>query len=81
MLDAIEKSRLAWHCRRGMLELDLILQSFLHLGLDSLDDRQIEAFDALLDNTDPELYAWLMGHEDPHNKELSEIVTIIRTTS
>lgn len=78
MLDAREKARLSWHCRRGMLELDLILQGFLERGLDKLSDHEVKQFDSLLSNTDPELFAWLMGHEEPQDKEISKIVTIIR---
>jgi antitoxin CptB len=78
MLDAREKARLAWHCRRGMLELDLILQRFLEQGLDKLSADEINAFDSLLSCTDPELYAWLMGQIDPEDNELKAIVTLIR---
>lgn len=78
MLDAREKARLAWHCRRGMLELDLILQRFLEQGLDKLSADELNAFDSLLSCTDPELYAWLMGQMDPEDNELKAIVTIIR---
>lgn len=81
MLDVREKARFSWHCRRGMLELDLILQRFLQEGIDQLTAKELKAFDVLLSNTDPELYAWLMGHEDPLDKELAEIVTIIRTNT
>lgn len=81
MLDAREKARLSWHCRRGMLELDLILQRFMDRGIDQLNDEEIKSFDLLLSNTDPELYSWLMGHEIPANKELSAIVSIIRNNS
>lgn len=78
MLDAHEKARLTWHCRRGMLELDLILQRFLKQGLEQLSAKELNTFDALLSCTDPELFAWFMGHEEPENKELKEIVAIIR---
>lgn len=81
MLDVREKARLTWHCRRGMLELDLILQNFLETRLDQLSETEIKAFDLLLSNTDPELFAWLMGHEEPHDKELFNIVTIIRNNN
>lgn len=72
----LEKARFAWRCRRGMLELDLILQGFLEKGFDRLTPQHIKDFDALLQCTDPELYAWFMGHEVP--QELKEIVRIIR---
>ncbi len=78
MLDAREKARLTWHCRRGMLELDLILQRFLEQGLEQLSAQELKTFDSLLSCTDPELFAWFMGHEEPENKEFKEIVTIIR---
>ncbi|KTD11175.1 Antitoxin CptB [Legionella gratiana] len=79
MLDNKEKARLAWHCRRGMLELDLILQRFLEKHLDLLSNNELEAFNNLLSCTDPELFAWLMGHDEPQDKELKKIVAIIRS--
>lgn len=81
MIDDKEKARLVWHCRRGMLELDLILQKFIENQMDSLTLHQIKSFDQMLSYTDPELYAWLMGYEDPSNKELLEIVTTIRNNT
>ncbi len=81
MLNAQEKSRLIWSCRRGMLELDLILNSFLEKGLNLLNESQLNQFKFLLTATDPELYGWLMGHEEPYKEELLEIVTLIRTNS
>jgi antitoxin CptB len=78
MLTARDKARLEWHCRRGMLELDLLLQSFLKKGLDQLSAQQLKDFDLLLNCTDPELFAWLMGHETPEARELKEIVAFIR---
>jgi antitoxin CptB len=78
MLDAREKARLTWHCRRGMLELDLILQRFLKEGLERLSAQELNTFDSLLSCTDPELFAWLMGHEEPENQEFKEIVALIR---
>lgn len=77
-MNAREKARFAWHCRRGMLELDLILQRFFEHHLERLSAQQLKAFDSLLCCTDPELFAWLMGHEVPQDNELKEIVTIIR---
>lgn len=78
MLDEREKARLTWHCRRGMLELDLILQRFLENDLEHLSRHELELFDSLLSCTDPELFAWLMGHEEPNDKDLKKIVTLIR---
>lgn len=81
MVNAEEKARLTWTCRRGMLELDLILNKFLQRGLDLLSEQQLKEFSCLLTQTDPELFAWLMGHEEPQNKELVEIVAFVRAHS
>lgn len=77
MLSKRDKARLSWHCRRGMLELDLILQRFLKNKLDNLTESQLKRFDELLSYTDPELFAWFMGSEEPETQELKEIVAII----
>jgi len=61
MLDVREKARLTWHCRRGMLELDLILQRFMDAKIDELNEQELNSFDLLLNYTDPELFSWLMG--------------------
>jgi antitoxin CptB len=76
----LEKA-LAWRCRRGMLELDLILQGFLELCYARLSLEEIQALESLLQCTDPELYAWLMGHDSPQDNELKKIVAIIRNSN
>lgn len=81
MLTPQEKARLEWHCRRGMLELDLLLQHFLKNGLEQLSTQQLKNFDSLLSCTDPELFAWLMGHGTPETEELKEIVALIRNSN
>lgn len=78
MIDPLKKAKLLWHCRRGMLELDLILLSFAQQQIEQMTASQIHAFTELLSCTDPELFSWLMGHEKPDDKELAEIVEFIR---
>ena len=77
MISAQRKAKLTWHCRRGMLELDLILQRFNDHHLDSLSDTQLASFEQLLTAQDPDLYAWFMGYESPVDEELREIVAFI----
>ena len=78
MVSADKRAKLVWHCRRGMLELDLILQRFVNKHLNLLNQTQLEWFEQLLTAQDPDLYAWLMGYETPVDKELREIVDYIR---
>ena len=44
---------------RGTQESDLILGSFAEESLTSLDDAQLQRFQALLDCSDPDLFDWI----------------------
>lgn len=71
--------KLEWACRRGMLELDVLLGNFLREAYPSLslDDKRL--FVELLTQPDPELFAWLMGSEVPQDKNIANITDMIRT--
>lgn len=73
-----DMGRLAWRCRRGTRELDLILGRFLEVGYRQLDERQRELFERLLDNEDDRLQAWLVTATAPVDPAHAEIVAIIR---
>lgn len=75
---AQKKARLTWHCRRGMLELDLLLTRFMARHFDTLDPHQVEALEVLLGYSDPDLYALLMGHEQATDQGIADIVSFIR---
>lgn len=47
----------AW--RRGFRELDLILGPFADSMLESFDEAGLDAFEALLNGDDQEVYAWV----------------------
>ncbi len=70
--------RLRWHCRRGMLELDLVLSAFLERHLDALDASQVEAFKRLLARPDPDLFDLVMGRADPENVREEQVLAKIR---
>ncbi len=73
------KSKIKWHCRRGMLELDLFLESFVKYHLDKMSEDECEAFDEFLKTPDPLLYAWFMGNAVPEDEEYAKFVEIIRS--
>jgi antitoxin CptB len=77
-LDERHFDRLRWRCRRGLLELDVVLKNFLDQGYASLTSAEQEAFDKLLVVPDNILWAYLQGSENPPEKELSQIVSKIR---
>ena len=59
--DPVLSQRLLWRCRRGLLELDIVLGRFIEQGYLSLDEAQQAAFDALLDMPDNELWDMIAG--------------------
>jgi len=51
-----EQRRFAWRCRRGLLELDIVLQDFVNKQFDSLNMSELQAFDDLLSLPDNEFW-------------------------
>jgi antitoxin CptB len=54
-------NRLRWHCRRGMLELDMVLARFLEERYARLTSQQRQEFESLLDLEDQELWQRISG--------------------
>jgi antitoxin CptB len=62
--DRLNKIRFrAW--RRGFREADLILGPFADRHVETLDDTELDAFEALLAENDHDLYAWIGGKPAP----------------
>ena len=70
--------RLRWHCRRGMLELDLVLNAFIERHLEALEPSGIEAFKSLLALPDPELLDHVMGRTQPESTEERALLALMR---
>lgn len=51
----------AW--RRGFKEADLILGRFADDRLDGMSDEDVAFFERLLDESDQDIYAWIIGRE------------------
>ena len=51
-----ENGRVRWHCRRGLLELDLVLTRFLDDDFATLTPGQHAAFKTLLEYSDNDLW-------------------------
>ena len=75
---ATDPARLRWQCRRGMLELDLLLNRFLEVGFAALDDAGRADFVRLLDYQDQILHDWLMGQAVPADAAMRRLVGQIR---
>lgn len=79
MIDTQELNRMRWAARRGMLELDLLLEPFAATQYARLGASDRRSFQRLMTCEDQELFAWLLQRGQPHDQELAGIVQQILT--
>jgi antitoxin CptB len=58
---SIEAGRMLWRCRRGLLELDIVLRVFVEQSYASLTEDEAEAFIRLLAYEDNDLWDLVSG--------------------
>ena len=73
-----ELDRIRWRCRRGMLELDLVLSAFGERYLEALDATRLASLQALLERPDPELLDYVLGQGEPPDAGERELVALMR---
>lgn len=71
-------NRLKWACRRGMLELDVLLGDFLEACYPKLTQEEQALFEQLLKCEDQALYQWLLGGSQPEDIHLLKMTEMIR---
>ena len=70
--------RLQWLCRRGMRELDILLESFLTCKHDELSASAFPALECFLNEEDDRLWDWLQMSSRPESGEYRKLVDAIR---
>jgi antitoxin CptB len=68
----IEREKLKWKCRRGLLELDIVLERYLKAG------EIHPSLTELLDLPDNDLWDIVVGRSDDYQPHLSEVVARLR---
>ncbi|MGH8402547.1 MAG: succinate dehydrogenase assembly factor 2 [Gammaproteobacteria bacterium] len=76
-----EIARLRWQCRRGMKELDLVLEGYLKDRFATASIEEQQAFAALLTLSDPVLLMYIMGREQPGTEEQRRVIESLRRTT
>lgn len=71
-MDRAARDRLRWKCRRGLLELDLVLERYLR------QNPQDAQLDALLELPDNDLWDIVSGRSDRYDGNLGDIVARLR---
>ena len=78
MSDEVELRKLRWRCRRGMRELDQLLERWLDRQWRQSPTAERAAFLQLLETEDDKLWRWFLGHEAPADVEIAALVERIR---
>ncbi|HXY76768.1 MAG TPA: succinate dehydrogenase assembly factor 2 [Steroidobacteraceae bacterium] len=76
--EAGELGRLRWRSRRGMKELDVLLERYTRVALRTSSPGERRLFERLLALPDPELAGYLLGDEHPGEPEMLWLVRRIR---
>ena len=69
-----------WQCRRGMLELDLLLNNFVDKKVDELTLQQKKSFELLLSYPDQTLLDLLLGNSMSSDPAIAVLVQQIQST-
>jgi antitoxin CptB len=73
----LEHRKVLWRCRRGMKELDVLLERFARERYAHVSNDEQRAFVRLLDLPDPDLADYFLGHVVPNEPELAQLTRLI----
>jgi antitoxin CptB len=68
------KSKLLWHCRRGVKELDVVLTRYVETQYDDASDAEKKNFDSLLEYQDPDILRFVLRQEVPADKAIADLI-------
>jgi antitoxin CptB len=75
----VQLRRARWRCRRGLQELDLLLERFCRTQLPGASCGERDQFEALLGLPDPLLAGYLLGGLTPQGPAMARLVSRIRS--
>jgi antitoxin CptB len=70
--------RLRWHCRRALLELDIVFQRFWEQQGAGLDEETEAAFERLLEFEDHDLWELISGRAETNDPQLNGMIEHLR---
>ena len=73
-MDRASRDRLYWKCRRGLLELDIVLQRFIP----TLKDEDVQPLQILLDLPDNDLWDIIIGRSEDYDRRFVATVARLR---
>jgi antitoxin CptB len=73
-----ELERLRWRCRRGLLELDLVLERFMARHAAALSREEARLLAEVLEYEDNDLWEVVSGRSERYDPRHGEIVARLR---
>lgn len=73
-----EFERARWRCRRGLLELDIILQRFMDRYYAQLDEQGLAQFERLLDLPDNDLWELIAKRQVTNDENMQHVLTLLQ---
>lgn len=73
------QERARWRCRRGMLELDIILQRFVDKHYQALGEEDLRQFEALLNLADNDLWD-MIALKEAEDNNVAPVLHLLRAT-
>jgi antitoxin CptB len=77
-VETITDGRIRWKCRRGLLELDIVLEKFCESALPTLSQEEKQLFFVFLDTPDQVLLDWVFTQDLPDNELDKQFVLMMR---
>lgn len=72
------QARMRWRCRRGMLELDIVLQRFIDKHYVQLNEHQHEQLETLLSLPDHDLWDMIICNSDAPDEALKPLLKLLQ---
>jgi antitoxin CptB len=73
-----ELERARWRCRRGMLELDIVLLRFMDKHYAQLNEVELQQFEELLSLPDNELWDLIVGKKKNNNDKVKHVLHLLQ---
>ena len=73
-----ELDRVRWRCRRGMLELDIVLQRFVDKHYTQMNETELQQFDTLLNLSDNDLWDMITAKKEVGDIKLRPMLRLLQ---
>jgi antitoxin CptB len=74
-----ELERARWRCRRGLLELDILLQRFMDKHYADLGENELQQFETLLNLPDNDLWDVITRKQKAKDPSLQSVLHLLQT--